>query len=118
MFYNSSDFKALEAGTQLTWMQQQLSLQNIANGETPGYKSKSLAFTSVLDQATGATQPSSISASVVDSDTVSNRTDGNNVDTEAESVALYRAYAQYSALLSKVKSNFDQYDYVLNCGMK
>ena len=118
MFFNSSDFKALEAGTQMASMQQQLSLQNIANAETPDYKSKNLDFSAVLDHATGASSPSSITAKVTESDAISNRTDGNNVDAEEESVALYRAYAQYSALLTKVKSDFDQYNYVLNCGMK
>jgi flagellar basal-body rod protein FlgB len=119
MFYNASDFKALEAGSQMAWMQQQISLQNIANAETPGYKSKNLTFDSVLkDAADGTKKLSSVSARVSESDAISNRSDGNNVDTEAESLALYRSYAQYSALLSKVKSDFDQYNYVLNCGMK
>lgn len=119
MFYDSNDFKALEAGSRLAWMQQELSLQNIANVETPGYKAKRLQFSSVLDAAQGAgAQPKTITASVVEDDAVSNRTDGNNVDQEAESLALYQDYAQYSTLLNRIKSCFNQYDYVLNCGIK
>lgn len=115
MFYDSSDFKALEAGTKLTWMQQQLSLQNIANSETPGYKAQKLEFSKLLDDAASGAR---LDARVVESNATSNRSDGNNVDLEAESVALYRSYAQYSAVLSKVKSDFDQYNYVLNSNIK
>ena len=35
-----------------------------------------------------------------------------------ESIELYKAYAQYSMLLGKVRSEFDKYGYVLNSNMK
>ena len=51
MFFQSKDFRVLEAGVQLAWLQQQLHTQNLANIETPGYKSKSLVFERTLRQA-------------------------------------------------------------------
>ncbi len=117
MIYDSSQFKALEAGIKLSWMQQQISTQNIANSETPGYKSKSLSFEGVLQDAKDSTNTPEIDhidATINTSDSTSTRADGNNVDTEKESMELYKAYAQYSMLLEKVHSEFNKYNYVLN----
>lgn len=122
MFYNSSAFKALEGGVQLSWLQQQISNQNLANIETPGYKSKDLSFAAVLDEYENGEKKanpdiSQINARITTSDEVSTRADGNNVDAEAEYLALYKAYAQYSLLLDKVKGEFDKYNTVLSANM-
>ena len=122
MFYDSNSFKVLEAGVQMAWMQQQINSQNLANSETPGYKSKSLSFESVLknvQDSSGAKskEVSSIQGTINTSDNVSTRPDGNNVDGEAESISLYKAYAQYSAILSKITTEFDKYNAVLGAQM-
>lgn len=118
MFYSSNQFKVLEAGIQLAQMQQQIHTHNIANLETPGYKAKALTFQSALSRAEGEQQITSIRGSVTENKSTSLRPDGNNVDYESESVGLYKAYVQYSMLLDKVKGQFEQYNYVLNCNMK
>lgn len=119
MFYSTSEFKLLEAGVKLTQMQQNLHLNNIANLETPGYKAKSLAFRDVLEEASnGQTKITGIEADVVQDDSLSLRPDGNNVDYEAESLALYKTYVQHTMLLEKVKEQFSNYGYVLNNSMK
>lgn len=118
MFFNSKDFKVLEAGVQMSWMQQQLHQQNIANIETPGYKAKSLTFSQVFDSAQEAQAgPDRISAQVVE-DPSSILQDGNNVDIEKENVEMYKSYVQYNLLLNKISGAFDKYNYVLNCNMK
>ena len=119
MFYDSSKFKVLEAGVQLALMQQKLSTQNMANIETPGYKSKSLSFKGVLSSVKNGkeTELDRINASIITNDTVSSLPDGNNVNLEAESISLYKAYAQYSVLLNQISTEFDKYGYVLNCNM-
>lgn len=122
MFYDSNSFKVLEAGVQMAWMQQQINSQNIANSETPGYKSKDLSFESVLNDvqaASGASKKevSAIQGTITTSDNVSTRPDGNNVDGETESLSLYKAYAQYSALLTKITTEFDKYNAVLGATM-
>jgi flagellar basal-body rod protein FlgB len=120
VFYDSSKFKVLKAGVQLSWMQQKLSTQNIANIETPGYKSKSLSFDGVLSSVQNGNETPEldrINASIVTSDTESILPDGNNVDLESESISLYKAYAQYSVLLNQISTEFDKYGYVLNCNM-
>ena len=121
MFFDSSKFKTLEAGTNLAWMQQKINSQNIANIETPGYKSKSLSFESVMreanDSKSGSPEVEKIDVKINTSDEVSKRADGNNVDAETEYISMYKAYAQYSMLLNKVNSEFDKYNYVLNSNM-
>lgn len=119
MFFNSYDFKLLEAGTNLSWNKQELHMQNIANVETPGYKAKSLDFVNVLsEERRNITSSNIIEAVVVEDENASTRPDGNNVNMEKESIELYKSYAQYSMLLTKVKSEFDKFGYVLNSNMK
>lgn len=118
MFYGSNEFKVLEAGIQLSQLQQQIHAHNIANMETPGYKAKTLTFQSALSCAENEQKITSIRGSVRENESTSLRPDGNNVDYESESVGLYKAYVQYSMLLDKVKGQFDKYNYVLNCNMK
>ncbi len=118
MFYDSKDFKILEAGANLSWVSQNLHTQNIANIETPGYKTKSLAFDDVLraaidGEADASDVPDTVRAKILTSST-SLLPDGNNVDIEYENLELYKDYAKYSFLLDKIKSQFDQYSYVLN----
>lgn len=120
MFYDSSKFKVLEAGVKLSWMQQQLNTQNIANIETPGYKSKSLSFESVMHEVENSNQMPEIdrvNAKITTSDEVSTRPDGNNVDAETEYLSLYKSYVQYSMLLNKINGEFEKYSTVLNANM-
>lgn len=115
MFLDSKALQALEAGVSATWQQQQLHLQNMANVDTPGYKAKSMVFEEVLN---GARPTGTYEASVVERDDTAVRPDGNNVDSDVESLELYKAYAQYSMLLDKVSGEFTNLGYVLNSNMK
>lgn len=121
MFFDTKNFKVLEAGVQMNWMQQQLHLQNLSNIETPGYKSKSLVFENVLDNARASSAsskiPDTIRASVVSDENSSVLQDGNNVDLDEENIEFYKAYTQYSLLLDQVTQKFKNYDVVLNTNM-
>lgn len=119
MFFNSYDFKLLEAGTNLAWTKQELHMQNIANVETPGYKAKQLDFVNVLsEERRNVTAQNIIETQVIEDESASTRSDGNNVNMEKEGIELYKSYAQYSMLLTKVKSEFDKFGYVLNSSIK
>ncbi|HHU06445.1 MAG TPA: flagellar biosynthesis protein FlgB [Clostridiales bacterium] len=118
MFYNSNNFKILEAGLRLNKLQQDLHLQNIANIETPGYKAKSLVFKELLKEASNPKKIKAIRAAVVENEDSSTQPDGNNVDYEAESIGLYKTYVQHSMLLDKISGEFDKYSYVLNSNIK
>ncbi|MEA4892949.1 MAG: flagellar basal body rod protein FlgB [Peptococcaceae bacterium] len=122
MFFQSNEFKVMEAGVQAAWMQQKLHLQNIANLETPGYKAKGLVFEDALKEARGKRDSSSdgsvVRAEIVTQENTVVRPDGNNVDFDSENVSLYKAYVQYSLLLDKITGQFSNYSYVLNSNMK
>lgn len=117
---NSKYLSALEAGAQMAWIQQDLHLQNIANIETPGYKSKSLVFDDTLKElASGGIEnlPDQIEAQIV-TDESSILPDGNNVDLDKESIEMYKAYAQYNMILGQIKSEFTKINTVLNSNFK
>lgn len=120
MFYDSKSFRAVESALSATWLQQQISLQNLANQETPGYKSKSLVFEDVLNKSmqTNPKSPYDFEGSILTDTSTSLRPDGNNVDTDAESMVLYKAYAQYSYLTQKISGEFNNVRYVLTNAMK
>jgi len=106
----------MEAGVNATWMQQQIHTQNIANYETPNYKAKSIVFSEALARSKGAggKKLAALSVRVIDNQDTTVRPDGNNVDMDAESLSLYKAYVHYSMLLDKIKSEIDNQNYVVN----
>jgi len=119
MFFQDRAFKIMEAGVKATWTQQQIHAQNIANYETPGYKAKSVQFSNALARSRGARgkrlDPGDLTR-IIDNEDTSVRPDGNNVDMDAESLSLYKAYAHYSLLLDKIKSEINNQSYVINNG--
>ncbi len=113
MFFNSANFKTLEFGANMSWMEQQLHTQNLSNIETPGYKAKELEFSQVLSEIDGE-ETLNLTAEVVTNDDLSLLQDGNNVDSDKESLELYTSYVQYSMFLDKISGQFTKYSYVLN----
>ncbi len=116
MFFNSTNFKTIEAGVNIAWLEQQIHSQNIANIETPDYKAKQLVFDDVLNEAMSAGNGGNISVSVIE-DPSSVLQDGNNVNLEKENIELYKSYAQYSMLLDKAMGQFNNITTVLNSNM-
>ncbi len=115
MFFNTSSFKSIEAGLSLSWTQQQIHTQNLANLETPGYKSQSLVvFEDALSNAMADEKGKSIHAEIHTDESTSLRPDGNNVNLEIENIGLYKAYTQYSMLIDKASGQFTNIKTVLN----
>lgn len=121
MFFNSTGFKVLEAGAELSWAKQQVHTQNLANIETPGYKSQSLDFSVVFEDAISSSnlsKPSYVTASITRNEDLSILQDGNNVDLEYENLELYKAYTQYSLVLDKISGQFRNYNTIINASMQ
>jgi flagellar basal-body rod protein FlgB len=116
MFFQGKPFKAMEAGVAATWLQQKVHTHNLANYDTPEYKAKGLVFSETLSRARGADgkRRAGISVQLVEDDTLTIRPDGNNVNSDTESLSLYKAYIHYSMLLDKIKSEVNNHNYVLN----
>lgn len=98
------------------WGKQQITLQNLANVDTPGYKSKYVTFEKEfrtrLQQASLTRDDEKIADVISDShftvhDTgeESARLDENNVDADVESVELSRATLQYMYTAQMITSD-------------
>lgn len=97
------------------WSKQKMTLNNIANNDTPGYKAKYVTFEDEfrrrLQAGMGGTSEDMnqiIDGSryyVRNTTAESSRIDGNNVDTDVENVELARTTLQYQYELSAFNSD-------------
>lgn len=94
---------------------------NIANGDVPGFKAKTVDFEESLTRAVDRRKPSTkldlsdVKPSVrLVNENYNYRIDENNVDTETEMVNLYQNSIKYEALINCVQSNSKRLTLVLN----
>lgn len=114
--------KILETAMQATQYKNQVILNNIANADTPGYKSKSVEFKSILKDAietektTGISQLDSVMSkiSLSANSNFSNRLDENGVDMETEMVEFYKNSIEYDVIVNSVQSNLNINNSVLS----
>lgn len=124
-FLESASVELLEKKLDAVWMRQQVIAGNIANAATPGYKSKTLEFESLLDQRLSQTGTSDdaiqqalkdVQPVVVRQEGTAAREDGNNVDEDKESVEMARALIEYSYLCNSLSSQINRMKYVVTEG--
>ena len=117
MLFDSLDFKAMEAGLNALNVKQQVISQNLSNIDTPGYKSKEVSFKDLLenemDKDDSSQKKYSFETKVTQTENTYFTTDGNNVDTDKESLELYSTYLQSAAIIQKLNSTVGNYQYVL-----
>jgi len=112
--FNNTSFRLLEQGLDAVWLKQKVISQNIANSDTPGYKARTVNFSTVLkEKSTHSGNNSNNDNSGINLKTTisveksTNQTlDGNNVDSEKEAVALADAQLQYNVLAGKITNEF------------
>ncbi|MGN1350240.1 MAG: flagellar basal body rod protein FlgB [Anaerovoracaceae bacterium] len=105
------------------WKSQRFSLENIANQDTPQYKSKYVTFedelkTSLARYRTSGDRKlvrSSAAAAIADSGIYvhestaeSTREDGNNVDLESEYLELARNQIQYQYAIRQISQEYSR----------
>ena len=110
------------------WLRQQTTMENIANYSTPGYKSKIVDFESLLSanlkNIYGKTsfdineQIRSSKVIIEESDDLSMRLDGNNVDLEKENLQLAKTQLQYMYTITEINSYFSKLQSVISEGKK
>lgn len=107
------------------WTRQQAISDNIANVETPGYKSKSVSFEDQLQQQLSdfAGTPRETVDRIKNTGTVtttsteeSSRLDGNNVDVEKENTELARTQINYLYSLRELSDYFSRLKYAITDG--
>ena len=111
----------LQKGLSASWTRNAVIRNNIANVETPNFKSSDVEFETLMAsalQGTGfkgaRTHPGhreigsgsldTVSARIIQRKGTSMRMDGNNVDIEAENVKLAQNSLYYNALIEKMNS--------------
>lgn len=110
----------LSKAADAAWTRNEILSNNLANGDTPGYKRKDVTFESYLFEELASGSNSSLRKKVDDVDlgnldakvytdysTLSYRLDGNNVDIDTENVELASNQIKYNALLDSIKYEFN-----------
>lgn len=102
------------------WGRQTVTLNNIANVDTPGFKSQYVTFEEELAQrvknASAKGNPvdgvnravNQTHAQLKTTWTQSNRLDGNNVDMDQEQVGLARTAYQYQYMVSSISNDLNR----------
>ena len=107
------------------WTRQKAISDNIANVDTPGYKSKSVSFEDQLKAMLSKDEGSesdtidgiqSIQPQTTVSDAESLRLDGNNVDVEQQNVELARTQLNYMYSLRELSDHFSRLKYAITDG--
>jgi flagellar basal-body rod protein FlgB len=110
------------------WLRQQTTMENIANYSTPGYKSKTVDFETILSanlkntygKTTSEINEQILSGNIIikENDNLSMRLDGNNVDLEKENLQLAKTQIQYMYTVAEINSYFSKLKSVISEGKK
>lgn len=102
------------------WGRETVTLNNIANVDTPGFKSQYVTFEEELGQRirNAAAKPKAVNhidqairrthATLNTTWTESSRLDGNNVDMDQEQVELVRTAYEYQYMISSISSDISR----------
>ena len=120
----------LKAGLDASWLRNEVIANNIANADTPNFKSSSVSFESAFKKALNqegfsakTTRAGHIDFSdnlpratvVTDTDTTY-RMDGNNVNIDSENAALAKNQIYYNTLVQQLSSEFSKLKMAINEG--
>ena len=102
------------------WRRQTVTLNNIANDDTPGFKSQYISFENILGEklkdASAGWRPmkqveqaiNSTRASLHTTRAESTRLDGNNVDMDQEQVDLARTALEYQYMVASIGNDISR----------
>jgi len=105
---NTSILSQLESYLSLTNQRETVIASNMANVDTPGYKTKDIDFQQELARAMGAPEGTSPHVGVRDVSGLLERPDGNNVDIDREALKLSEVQLQYQMGTQLMKDRFHQ----------
>lgn len=113
--FDSLEFKAMENSLSALWTKQQVIAQNLANVDTPNYKAKEVSFENVLDKEMldRGDNKYAFKTTITEEENTYINPDGNNVDTDKESMELYSTYLQSAYIVQKMNSTIANYRYVM-----
>ena len=97
---------SLERFLEVTGDREQTIAANMANVDTPGYRTKDVNFAQTLSRASLESGQAQFTPVVNDVRGLLERPDGNNVDLDREGLLLAQSQLQYQMGTQLVKSNF------------
>ncbi|MEF9852363.1 MAG: flagellar basal body rod protein FlgB [Hydrogenoanaerobacterium sp.] len=111
MNFNTLPNQAMERGMDALWLKMQVTADNIANYETPGYKAKQVTFEQVLrsvnpENASDNNKTVAFRTRISADKSTEARVDGNNVVMEKEQLELWKEQVQYAALAQKITGSY------------
>ncbi|HZK70189.1 MAG TPA: flagellar basal body rod protein FlgB [Clostridia bacterium] len=121
---NDSNFRIMQKSLDALWLRQKVISNNIANIDTPGYKSKRVEFENILnnqltslnnDQGTN-NQLQSIEPQIIEDNKYIMREDGNNVDIDAQNIELVRTQIQYEYMTRMISNAISREKYAITEG--
>lgn len=124
-FLSDTSINLLQKGLDAVWLRESIISNNIANKDTPGYKSKYVSFETELKKILSENDLSdstlkekieNIEPEVLENRTTSANEDGNNVDVVSEEVEMARAQIQYDYLVRSLNSQINSLKYAINGG--
>ncbi len=105
------------------WLKQNVISGNLANVDTPGYKSKEVEFEKIFKEALLSSSgkdsddlSESLTFRIVEDTSTQAREDGNNVDAVKENVELASTQLQYEYMIRAVSSEISRLKYAINEG--
>ncbi|SDZ86194.1 flagellar basal-body rod protein FlgB [Pseudobutyrivibrio sp. ACV-2] len=114
----------LDMTADASYQRQTLIMNNIANGDTPGYKRQEMEFASVLRRELVGTHEKTLDRAVnvlddngnhvdgyeyTDYEHYSYRLDGNNSDPDTEQVELASEQLRYQSLTTSITNEFNRF---------
>ena len=106
----------MEKSLDYLWEKQRVTLNNLANNDTPGYKAQYVTFEDELKGRLSSyegNKPSQFQKGIMDAkirvkntDAISVRMDGNNVQVDSESVELARTALQYQYMVKAFNDDY------------
>lgn len=112
--FNNTSFRLLEQGLDAVWYKQKVINQNIANSDTPGYKTKNVDFKAVLKDKCKYPQyhkydkQPELKVEVRESteEGTNQQLDGNNVNVQEEMMKLADTQLHYDTLANQISNEF------------
>lgn len=117
---NSGSLAVAQKSLDALWLRQQVISGNIANIDTPGYKTRSVEFEDLLGSAlkrgSAAGPAEELRPKIVSDTDTQAREDGNNVDIDAENVKLVRTQLQYEFMARAMSDELSRLKYAVTEG--
>jgi flagellar basal-body rod protein FlgB len=108
MQVTSGTSAAIEKYLDLASDQMKLTAENMANVDTPGYKTQGFDFARAFSQALGSNGSAQAAAGTSAVEGLTARPDGNNVSMDREGIQLAKSQLEFRTGVSLLKSQYSQ----------